>query len=205
MFYLRLVETAVLSYLLGCFNGSIIISKYILKDDIRSHGSGNAGLTNFYRTFHGPLTLLVILGDVLKVVIAVLLTKALLVPFGWGIEGGFWSGFFVMMGHVFPVFFRFKGGKGVLSAGALAAMMDWRVFALVMGVFILAVALTRFVSLGSVLAGICFPFAVWLLMGPSAVAVILAAFCGALLIIMHRENIQRLLRGEERKFRFSRK
>ncbi|MDD4715991.1 MAG: glycerol-3-phosphate 1-O-acyltransferase PlsY [Oscillospiraceae bacterium] len=205
MFLFRLALTAVISYLLGCFNGSIIISKYILKDDIRNHGSGNAGLTNFYRTFHGPLTFLVILGDVLKVVVAVLLAKTLLVPFGWGVEGGLWSGFFVMLGHVFPIFFRFKGGKGVLSAGTLAAMMDWRVFALTMGIFILSVALTQWVSLGSVLAGFCFPFAVWYLMKPSAVSIVLAFLCGLLLLIMHRENIGRLLRGEERKFHLSKK
>ena len=101
-----LIVTAA-SYLLGCFNGAVIVSKYILRDDVRNHGSGNAGLTNFYRTFGGPLTAVVILCDVLKAVIAVLLGSWLL-GFVDPLFGKYWAGVFCLLGHMFPCMFHFS-------------------------------------------------------------------------------------------------
>ena len=121
------VVTAVIAYFCGCFNGAVIVSKYILRDDVRGHGSGNAGLTNFYRTFGGPLTFVVILTDVLKAVVAVLVGVWLtgqLLPIGSGAAqttatalAEYWSGLFCLLGHMFPCMFQFKGGKGILSGG----------------------------------------------------------------------------------------
>ena len=120
-----LFATAASAYFLGCFNGAVIISKYILRDDVRSHGSGNAGLTNFYRTFGGPLTLAVILCDVLKAVIAVWLGTWLLgQATGWLVMSKYWAGVFCLLGHMFPCMFHFKGGKGILSGGTIAIMID---------------------------------------------------------------------------------
>ncbi|WP_312940156.1 glycerol-3-phosphate acyltransferase [Oscillibacter sp.] len=197
--------TALAAYLLGCFNGAVIVSKYILKDDIRTHGSGNAGLTNFYRTFGGALTFVVILTDVLKAVFAVLIGMAVFGHFmGEPAFGKLFAGLFCMIGHMFPCMFHFKGGKGVLSGGIVAIMLDWRVALIVWGGFVLLASLTRFVSLGSVFAGAALPFATYFVMH-SPVLAFLAACCGALLIWGHRANIRRLLRGEESKFSFHRK
>ena len=108
---------AVIAYFCGCFNGAVIVSKYILRDDVRTHGSGNAGLTNFYRTFGGPLTFVVILTDVLKAVVAVwvgilaakyLVADELLVV----ALGKYWAGAFCLLGHMFPCMFHFRGARG---------------------------------------------------------------------------------------------
>ena len=112
--------TAVIAYFCGCFNGAVIVSKYILRDDVRTHGSGNAGLTNFYRTFGGPLTAVVILCDVLKAVVAVwagLLLFRQMVANNAAVAAlsKYWAGLFCLLGHMFPCMFKFKGGKGILS------------------------------------------------------------------------------------------
>ena len=191
------VLTAVASYFLGCFNGAVIVSKYILRDDVRNHGSGNAGLTNFYRTFGGGLTLVVILCDVLKAVIAVLLGSW---QFGGlFLVGKYWAGLFCLLGHMFPCMFKFKGGKGILSGGTIAIMIDWRIALVVWGGFLLLTVLTRYVSLGSLWAGASFPFATWVCY-PDPVIVILGFLCGGLVVWQHRANIQRLLSGKENKF-----
>ncbi len=148
------IMVAIAAYFLGCFNGAVIVSKYILRNDIRNHGSGNAGLTNFHRVFGGGLTFVVILCDVLKAVLAVLIGSGL---FGLCLEnavlGKYWAGLFCLLGHMFPCMFGFKGGKGILSGGTIAIMIDWRVALVVWGGFLILAALTRWVSLGSCWAG----------------------------------------------------
>ena len=190
-------------YLLGCFNGAVIVSKYILRDDVRNHGSGNAGLTNFYRTFGGPLTAVVILTDVLKAVIAVLLGSWLL-GFIDPLFGKYWAGLFCLLGHMFPCMFHFKGGKGILSGGTIAIMIDWRIALVVWGGFLLLTILTRYVSLGSLWAGASFPFISWYCY-PNPAIVALAFACGGLVVWQHRGNIRRLLSGTENKFSLHRK
>ena len=190
-------------YLLGCFNGAVIVSKYILRDDVRNHGSGNAGLTNFYRTFGGPLTAVVILTDVLKAVIAVLLGSWLL-GFIDPLFGKYWAGLFCLLGHMFPCMFHFKGGKGILSGGTIAIMIDWRIALVVWGGFLLLTILTRYVSLGSLRAGASFPFVTWYCY-PDPVIVVLGFACGGLVVWQHRANIKRLLSGTENKFSLHRK
>ena len=201
---------AICAYFCGCFNGAVIVSKYILRDDIRAHGSGNAGLTNFFRTFGGPLTLVVILCDVLKAVVAILVGVAIARNFIADdipvlILAKYWSALFCLLGHIFPCMFGFKGGKGILSGGTIAIMIDWRVALLVWGGFLILVALTRYVSLGSVFAAAGFPFGTWFFVSHDVVIMALAICLGALVIYMHRGNIQRLLKGEERKLSFHKK
>ena len=198
-----MLAVTVASYLLGCFNGAVIVSKYILRDDVRNHGSGNAGLTNFYRTFGGPLTAVVILTDVLKAVIAVLLGSWLL-GFIDPLFGKYWAGLFCLLGHMFPCMFHFKGGKGILSGGTIALMIDWRVALVVWGGFLILAVLTRYVSLGSLWAGASFPFISWYCY-PNPAIVALAFACGGLVVWQHRGNIRRLLSGTENKFSFHRK
>ncbi|MDE6107274.1 MAG: glycerol-3-phosphate acyltransferase, partial [Oscillospiraceae bacterium] len=131
---------AVTAYLLGCSNGAVIISKYILHDDIRTHGSGNAGLTNFLRTFGGPWTLAVIAIDVLKAVLAILLAQWVMAPMGWVMIGKYWAAAFCLLGHMFPCMFGFKGGKGILSGGTIAIMLNWKLALLVWGGFLILTA-----------------------------------------------------------------
>lgn len=201
---------ALIAYFCGCFNGAVIVSKYILHDDVRNHGSGNAGLTNFHRTFGGALTFVVILTDMLKAVVALWLSGVVLRCFGTGegdmlfVMGKYWAALFCLLGHMFPCMFGFKGGKGILSGGTIALMVDWRVALVVWGGFLILVVLTRYVSLGSVWAGASFPFISWYCF-PEPVIVVLAFLCGGLVVWQHRGNIQRLLRGEERKFSLHKK
>ena len=134
---------AVIAYFCGCFNGAVIVSKYILRDDVRNHGSGNAGLTNFYRTFGGPLTFVVILTRC---------AQGGGGEFWWGLfvavcwhspgtacfcSGQILGGLFCLLGHMFPCMFHFKGGKGILSGGTIAMMMDWRIAVVVWGGFLI--------------------------------------------------------------------
>lgn len=211
-----LAVSAVFAYFCGCFNGAVIVSKYLLRDDIRNHGSGNAGLTNFYRTFGGPLTAAVILTDVLKAVVALMVSKWLF-SVGWTVVisseettllwltfAKYWAGLFCLLGHMFPCMFRFKGGKGILSGGTIAIMIDWRVAVVVWGGFLLLSIVTKYVSLGSVWAGASFPFVSWYCY-PHPMIVVLAFVIGGLVVWQHRGNIQRLLSGTERKFSLHRK
>ena len=210
---LPLLLVAAAAYLLGCSNGAVIVSKYILRDDVRTHGSGNAGLTNFYRTFGGPLTLVVILCDVLKAVAAV--WAGILMARYW--DGGFWSqeaivlvfakywaGLFCLLGHMFPCMFQFKGGKGILSGGTIVIMIDWRVALVAWGGFLILVLLTRYVSLGSSSTGVTVPISTWLVYH-DGILLLLSIIIGGLILWKHRGNIQRLLAGTESKFYFHKK
>lgn len=211
-----LAVSAVVAYFLGCFNGAVIVSKYILRDDVRTHGSGNAGLTNFYRTFGGPLTAVVILTDVLKAVAAVLISQWLMFRGYtivisasatvelWDTIAKYWAGVFCLLGHMFPVMFKFKGGKGILSGGTIAWMIDWRVALVVWGGFLILAVVTKYVSLGSCWAGLSFPFVSWFVYH-SFLILVLAAICGGLILWQHRGNISRLLHGTESKFHFRKK
>ncbi len=211
---------AAFAYFCGCFNGAVIISKYILRDDVRNHGSGNAGLTNFYRTFGGPLTLVVILCDVLKAVVAILIAAKVGFGFIEHISPGvtpdmqaavfyvvlfkYWAALFCLLGHMFPCMFKFKGGKGILSGGTIAIMLDWRIAVVVWGGFLILAIVTKYVSLGSVWAGGSFPFISWYCY-PDPVIVALAFVIGGLVVWQHRGNIQRLIHGNENKFSFHHK
>ena len=209
-FWLPALIAAVLAYLCGCFNGAVIVSKYILRNDVRDHGSGNAGLTNFHRTFGGPLTALVIVTDMLKAVAALVISGVVfrsLLYNGTEITliAKYWGALFCLLGHMFPCMFGFKGGKGILSGGAVALMVDWRIALVVWGGFLLLVILTKYVSLGSTWAGTSFPFATWFCFPDQPLVIILGFLCGALVVWQHRANIKRLLNGTENKFSLHRK
>ena len=205
MFVLCFIVAVLLSYFLGCFNGALIVSKYILHDDVRSHGSGNAGLTNFYRVFGGKLTAVVIICDLLKAVVAILIGMVLIGRYpGWLILSKYISGLACMLGHMFPCMFQLKGGKGVLSGLAIVCMMDWRIALIAVSLFVIAFALTRMVSLGSVLAAFSFIITSALLYRSLWITVF-AFVIGGLIIWRHRSNIGRIIRGEESRFQFHKK
>lgn len=195
----------VVPYILGCSNGAILVSKYILRDDIRTHGSGNAGLTNFNRVFGGKLTLLVIAADVLKAVFAVLLGMLGARILGISpVRAKYIAGLFCELGHMFPVMFGFRGGKGIMSGGIIAIMIDWRVAVVVWGSFVLLTAITKYVSVGSISTGILFPIMAWVLYR-DPVCLVFALIVGGLIVFQHRGNIQRLIQGNENKFSLHKK
>lgn len=195
--------TLLVSYLLGCFNGSVMTSHFIIRDDVRQHGSGNAGLTNFYRTYGARYALCVIICDMGKTVLACLIGGYLMhwIVGDWTL-GLLIAGIGCELGHMFPVFFGLRGGKGILSGGVLVLMLDWRVALIAWGLFVSLWLLTRYVSLGSVAATASMPVSVFLLMGHNWLYTVLSAAVAALVIWCHRGNIRRLLTGTEKKFQW---
>ena len=190
-----------LGYFLGCLNGSVMVSHFVIRDDVRQHGSGNAGLTNFYRTYGAKYALGVILFDMGKTVVACLLGGAMFNHlFGDWHLGVLLGGLGCELGHMFPVFFGFKGGKGILSGGTLVWLLNWRVALIAWGLFAALWLLTRYVSLGSVSAAASMPISTWFLCGHSLLYTVLGAVIAALVVWCHRDNIRRLLKGQERKF-----
>lgn len=192
-----------LGYLLGCLNGSVMVSHFIIRDDVRQHGSGNAGLTNFYRTYGAKYALGVILFDMGKTVLSCVLGGLVMqyLVGDWTL-GLLLGGLGCELGHMFPVFFGFKGGKGILSGGTLVWLLDWRIGLIAWGLFAALWLLTKYVSLGSVCATASMPVTTWLFLGHNVLYTVLALLVAALVIWCHRENIHRLLHHQERKFQW---
>ena len=190
---------AILSYLLGNLNGAVVISKLVAGEDVRTKGSGNAGLTNFTRNYGSATSVFVILIDMGKAVAACLLGAWLLGRYDCATEGRALGGLFVILGHDFPALLGFRGGKGILSGVTVALMLDWRIGLFVFAIFLVAYLLTGYVSLGSVLSAGSFGFIyAWLHWGNWFPIFVGFALSG-LLVWMHRANIKRLLSGQERK------
>ena len=197
---LPILITAVVAYFLGNFNGAIIVSKLIANEDVRTKGSGNAGLTNFTRNYGARASIFVILIDVGKAVAACLLGGLLLKGYGHYADGVALGGLFVILGHDFPVLLGFRGGKGILSGVTVALMMDWRIGLFVFGIFLVAYALTKYVSLGSILSSGAFgPIYAFVHWGEGIFPIVVGFVLSALIVWMHRSNILRLMKGEERK------
>ena len=194
------VLCGVIGYLLGSANSSVIVGKFH-GIDIRKHGSGNAGTTNTMRTLGKKATLYVIIGDLLKGILAYIACFYLT---GGSILGGMIGGTAAIIGHVWPVYFGFKGGKGVLTSLAVVLMIDWQLALSLLGVFIIIVAITRYVSLGSVIAAILLPLTSAVL-GQDAEHIVFCAIIAVLIVFMHRKNIDRLLKGTESKLSFKKK
>ena len=194
------IAVAVLiSYFLGNFNGAVLVSA-LMHDDVRSHGSGNAGLTNFIRNFGAGRALCVIAIDMGKAVLACETSRLLLAPYGFLVEGTALGALCVILGHTFPILLGFRGGKGILSGVTVALMLDWRIGLFVFGIFLVAYFLTGYVSLGSVLSSGSFGFIyAWVHWNERIFPILVGLFLSALIVWMHRANISRLLKGEERK------
>ena len=199
MWYL-IVLASIVSYLLGNLNGAVIVSSIYAHDDVRSHGSGNAGLTNFIRTYGPKIAIYVILIDVGKAFVACLGSGLLLAPH-YGYANGVAIGALgVIMGHAFPALLGFKGGKGILSGVTVAVMLDWRIGLFVFGIFLVAYLLTGYVSLGSVLSAGSFGFIyAGLHWNEGFFPILVGLFLSGLVVWMHRANIKRLIQGQERK------
>ena len=186
------------AYLLGNLNGSVCISA-LMQDDVRKHGSGNAGLTNFFRNYGFAGTGLVLLVDMIKTALSCVAASLMLEQYGYGYEGLMLGAVAVSLGHDFPILLGFKGGKGILCGFTVAIVLDWRVALIILAVFVIAFAISRFVSLGSVLASLAFGVAFAVLHWGNWPIVVGGVFLGALALWMHRSNILRLIQGKETK------
>ena len=211
-----LLVTAIVAYLCGSVSFAIIVTKLFSKKDIRDFGSGNAGATNVLRSQGKLPALLTTLGDLAKSFVAVyvgglLLTSWQLNPYNGaldlGLVGAYTAGLFCIIGHMFPLFFGFRGGKGVMTTLGMMLILDWKAALILLALFIVVVATTRMVSLGSIMAGVALPIVtfvfrayvyhqpmpiVWFCTGVVTVIAVIV-------IIRHRSNIKRILQGTENK------
>jgi glycerol-3-phosphate acyltransferase PlsY len=212
VFALSIILTVIISYLLGSLNSSIISVRILKHEDIRNVGSKSAGLTNTYRCFGAFPALCTLIGDLAKGVIAVLLSIFIFEKLAPGqfdrMSIGYVAGIFAIIGHIFPVYYRFKGGKGVLVSSSILLVIDPLTFVIIIPFFILMIALTRYVSVASITAAIVYPFLTFALhyfaedvsLSLSLTHTALTACTSILLIYMHRANISRLKNHTENKF-----
>ena len=219
-FYLAYIGFVLLvifgSYLLGSINSSIIISKVLYRDDIRKHGSGNAGMTNMLRTYGKGAAGLTLLGDMLKTALAIVLAGLL---FGFNYIGGvsvgdgfcYVAGLFAVLGHIFPIYYGFKGGKGVLATATMALIVSPVPFLILFAIFVAIVWASRYVSLGSVTVAVLYPvvlhgYFIIRFSGAQHSMPGIAAFATIALAIIivwcHRGNLQRISDRTERKISF---
>ena len=222
------VLTAAIAYLLGSINSSILITKIFRgKADIRQMGSGNAGTTNVLRSVGRLPAALTFLFDFLKCVAAVLAGKAIfsalcqlpdIPPVIIGQYGAYIAGIACMIGHIFPLYFGLKGGKGVVTAIAMIMLIDWRVSLVVWVAFLIAVVISRIVSLGSVCGAIVYPFATFgftffldyrssdlVPLSYVYIATLSSLLIGTIVVVKHKENIKRIVNGNEKKVSFHKK
>lgn len=205
---IRIILALVIGYLLGSINTSIIVGK-CYGIDIRNHGSGNAGMTNTLRTLGKIAAVLVVVGDILKGVLAYLIgdfiVDAVTIENIFGSQfqtvdglGGMIGGIAAIVGHNWPIYFGFKGGKGILTSFSVVMMMDWQLGLILLGVFLIIVLITRYVSLSSITACVVFPIAAYI-KGNGIVFTVFAAILALLAICRHKANIIRLVNGTESK------
>jgi len=192
---------AIVGYLFGSVNGAIIASGVFFRQDVRDYGSHNAGLTNFHRTY-GTTGMAIVVGiDMFKGAIPVLLAKFIMGFYDAANVGAVFAILCVVLGHMYPIFHQMRGGKGILTAWGSMLFFDWRLYLIVITIFIVAVALTRYVSLGSVLAAGFFPLGV-LLARHGSLCFIISLVAAGFVIFKHRGNIVRLLNHTESKLEF---
>ncbi|MCX7746763.1 MAG: glycerol-3-phosphate 1-O-acyltransferase PlsY [Clostridia bacterium] len=190
---IKVVLVMIIGYLLGSANSSLIVGKFY-RVDVRKHGSGNAGMTNTLRTLGKAAAVLVIIGDILKGVLSCILGGYLV-----GEIGVMSAGVGAIIGHNWPLYFGFKGGKGILTTFSVVIMMDYRIALILLAIFIVIVAITRYISLGSILCSALFPIIGLAFFNKSMEFVVFSAILAILAIVRHHTNIKRILKGTESK------
>lgn len=191
-------------YLLGSVNTAIIVSGKFYHDDIRNYGSGNAGFTNIMRIYGKRAAIITFVGDFLKTVLAIMI--------GWccfGYLTAYIAGFACFLGHIFPVYYRFRGGKGILCLTAMLFMLDWRIFLVLLAIFLLVVAMSKYISFGSVLCSVLFPLlfnrmnkALLALVPHMYLCQLIAIVIAVIVVVKHWGNLKRIFDGTESKFQF---
>lgn len=197
-----LIISAIISYFLGSINTAIIVSKILGQTDIRQKGSGNAGATNTLRVFGAKAAIMVVIGDALKGIFAVLLSR-FVAQVLFDMENYtccmYVASVAVVLGHVFPLYFGFKGGKGIMTSISVIFVLDWKIGLILLFVFAIFVALFNYVSLASCVCALCYPFVVLWLHKGEKFFLVSALVIATIAIIKHSTNIQRLLNGTESK------
>lgn len=196
---------AIVAYVIGSINFAVIFSRKFAGFDVREKGSKNAGTTNVLRTVGKKVAAITLLCDILKGVVAILV--ALLAQVMW--EGfdivtlKYIAGFMVILGHTFPIFFEFRGGKGVATAIGVLLMLNWKIGLICLIFGILIIAVSKMVSLGSISAAVLFPVLTLFIQEDVKIAGIIVSFLIALLVVFnHRSNIKRIKEGKENKLSF---
>ena len=217
--FFALIIAAALGYFLGSLNFSIIFVKIIKGEDIRTMGSKNAGLTNTYRCCGPACAGLTLVGDLCKGVLAVSIARLVTGALNAGLSPdndthyiGYIAGLFAIIGHVFPIYYQFRGGKGVLVGVSTFLVVDPKVFIALLAIFVVVLALSKFVSMASIISSMYCPLATLLMawvveqqsFGRSLLYAVLSLPMAAIVIWMHRSNIDRLRDGTENKFSFHR-
>ena len=209
MIAVKLGIIAILSYLLGSLNFGVILSNTVKKEDVRDSGSGNAGTTNMMRTYGKTLGLLTIAGDILKEMVAIWIAfkimdvEELKVTLGNASDYPqvvlkSFAGLFAVLGHIFPCFFKFKGGKGVATSGGMVIMIDWRIALILLIIFALTILITKYVSLGSILMAVFYPVFIGIFY-KDIILVLIATVFTIIVVVAHRENVKRLINHTENK------
>jgi len=197
--FTNIIICLLIGYLFGCFSTGYVIGK-INKVDITKYGSKSSGTTNALRTLGAKAGLYTLLGDVIKAIIPVLLVKLIIFP---DLEYvrllALYTGLGVVLGHNYPVFLKFKGGKGIASTGGTMLAFDPLIVVFALPIFAISVAITKYVSIGSLLISMFFP--IWVIIrNPGNIHMLLVACVFTLLaFIKHKDNIKRLLKGTENK------
>lgn len=213
MFFLALGLSALAGYLLGSVNFAVLVSTRLYSKDVRTMGSGNAGMTNVLRNFGKKGAALTMAGDTGKGILAVFcgrLLMMLLVPgteglFGGTLYGAYIAGLFTVIGHTFPIFFGFKGGKGIATTLGVILALEPLVALILLAIFLVIVKIGKMVSLGSVLGIMFYPVLTWvwctfLTHDPVVFCTVCSFIITALIVWMHRSNVKRILSGTEYKF-----
>lgn len=201
MIAVTLIFIAIIAYSLGSLNGALIASKAMHRKDIRNYGSGNAGLTNSYRVFGAKTAAVVLAIDIMKGIIGAIIGGLLMNIYDQQTVGQVFAGFCAILGHCYPVFYGFKGGKGALAGFSMILVADYRVAFLVIFIFFAIIAFTKLVSLGSLASSLSAPIFMLAFGYGSLVAIV--TLLGVLLIVFaHRENIGRLITRTESKINF---
>ena len=196
LWILGFVLCAAAGYLLGSLNSALVLSKWIRKDDIRQYGSGNAGMTNMLRTFGKGAAAATLFGDAAKSALSALVGTLIC-----GEMGAYVAGLFCIIGHVYPLYFGFRGGKGVVASFTMILCLNPLVCLLLLILFVAIVALTKYLSLGSIMVMLVYPLLLYRLSPePNAIKLIFSIFIALFVVFLHRENIKRLLSGTENKF-----
>ena len=209
MIIVKLIVIAVVSYLLGSCNFGVILSRSLKKEDIRDSGSGNAGTTNMMRTYGKTMGILTIFGDIVKVFVAIWIafriisveeTKMIFDSVSNNPQCVLksFAGLFAVAGHIFPCFFKFKGGKGVATSGGMVIMIDWRIALILFAVFVVVILLTKYVSLGSIIMAVLYPVFIGLFYKEMGLVIIALVFT-LIVVVAHRENIKKLINHTENK------
>ena len=194
------ILAAVCGYFIAGMNPAIVLSKAIYHKDIRECGSGNPGFTNFKRTFGNQWAWWVLLLDLSKAAVVVGLFAWLLSRQGVDFQlGAAYTGMFCMLGHVFPIQFKFKGGKGFLVCLSTMYVIDWRVGMIATGIMVVLLLITKYMSLSTTIAMLLCPILL-VLFGASTPVVLMASFCTVFMAVRHKENFKRLIKGTESKF-----